>query len=402
MFYGLDVHKDFIQICELSHDGKRRRDHRIGGTRAEIEAFAAQLGKRDAVVLEATFHTWTIASILQRHAGRVVVANPLQVKAIAHARIKTDKVDAHTLAQRLRLDFVPEVQLPDEKTWAVRQLVSQRRLLGKHCTAAKNTVHSVLHRQLLHYAGSDLFNGPGRRWLAELPLPPTERFLADNALAHLDAIEVRIAALDAKLLEHASVEQDVKLLLTIPGVDVTVAVGLLCFIGDVRRFPTPQSLAAYLGIVPRVRQSAGHCFHGPITKTGNSTARHLAVQAAQTVARSAAPIAASYHRIRRKSGHNVAVTALARKLVVLVWHMLTRREPYRYAPPERARQKLRRVTPGRTRAPAGQVPRTLEAVCIEAGIPLPTPPSRGERRAVASNRRTVTRLRKAHSKGTPS
>ena len=91
MFYGLDVHKAFVQVCELGPDGKRRREFRVGAGVEEIEAFAATLGAEDQVVLEATFHTWVIARILRPHVSRVVVANPLQVKAIAHARIKTDK-----------------------------------------------------------------------------------------------------------------------------------------------------------------------------------------------------------------------------------------------------------------------------------------------------------------------
>jgi transposase len=135
MFYGLDAHKRFIQVCEITPEGTRRRDFRIGATVEEITKFARTLGPDDSVVLEATFHTRAIWSILVPYAGRVAVANPLQVKAIAHARVKTDKVDAHILAQLLRLDFIPEVEMPDEETWALRQLVSHQRFLGKQRVA---------------------------------------------------------------------------------------------------------------------------------------------------------------------------------------------------------------------------------------------------------------------------
>jgi transposase len=393
MVYGLDVHKRFIQVCALSADGKQRKDLRIGASRVEVEAFARTLRRRDRVVLEATFHTWALHRILARRVGQVVVANPLQVKAIAHAKIKTDKVDAHILAQLLRADLIPEVQMPDAATWRLRQLISQRRLLVKHRTAAKNTIHALLNRLLIHYPGSDLFAGPGRRWLRDLELEKHERFLADNALAHLDSIAARIRAVDVELLQIASVEEQVKLLMTIPGIDVTVAIGFLAAIGDVRRFETPDRLAAYFGLVPRVRQSAGRCHHGGITKTGNSTARYLAIEAAQSLARASTPLVATYHRVRRKRGHNVAVTALARKLVVVVWYLLTRHEPYRYAPVERTRTKLRAVTPGRTRTRSGQVPQTLEAVYAAAQLKPPAAPSPAEKRAAARNRATVTRLR---------
>jgi hypothetical protein len=101
MFYGLDVHKEFIQVCAVDAKGAKRREYRIGATAEAIEDWGRQLGKRDQVVLEATFHTWAIHAILCRFAGRVAVAHPLEVKAIAHAKIKTDKVDAYTLARLL-------------------------------------------------------------------------------------------------------------------------------------------------------------------------------------------------------------------------------------------------------------------------------------------------------------
>src|SRR3990172_9757612 len=98
MFYGLDIHKQFIQICEVAADGKRCGDYRIAASPEGIQAFARKLGPEDQVVLEATFHSWAIWSLLVPHAGKVVVADATQVKAIAYARIKTDKIDAHILA----------------------------------------------------------------------------------------------------------------------------------------------------------------------------------------------------------------------------------------------------------------------------------------------------------------
>jgi transposase len=395
MFYGLDVHKEFVQVCQISKDGKRRRDFRIGASAEAIEEFAARLGHNHAVALEATFHSWAIQRILQRYAGRVVVVNPLQVKAIAHAKIKTDKVDAHTLAQLLRADYLPAVVMPNEVTWGQRQLVSHRRLLVKQQTAIKNTIHGVFNRLLIRRPEGVAFTGKHRQWMRRQSLPQTERFLVDNALKLLEQIEARVKAVDAELLAIASVEEPVQLLMTIPGIDVTVAIGLLAAIGDVRRFPTPGKLAAYFGLVPKVSQSAGRTYHGRITKAGPSTARSLTIEAAQVLARSASPLAASYHRVRRKRSHNVAVTALARKLVVVIWHLLHHDEPYRYAPVPRTRQKLQRVR--RAASEHGSTalrsaPRTLEMVYQEAGLPTLRESSPAERRAAASNRRTRTRL----------
>ena len=158
--------------------------------------------------------------------------------------------------------------------------------------------------------------------------------------------------------------------------------------------PSPDKLACYFGLVPRVRQSAARCYHGGITKAGRSHARFVAVEAAQVVAMSQVPLTATYYRVRRKRGHNVAVAALARKLVVLAWHMLTKREPYRHAPLARTRKKLLRLTDGMPANRARGVADDLESVYSDAALPALRPPTPGEKRAAARNRRAITVLKK--------
>lgn len=391
MFYGLDVHKEFLQVCALTDDGRTREDYRVGGHPNAIEAFARRLKRSDQVALEATFHTWAIVQILRRYVDRVVVADPAQLKAIASARIKTDKVDAYILAQLLRLDFLPEVELPTRETWAHRQLMAHRRQLRQQSVAAKNTIHAVLNRSLLRYPGKFLFSEQGYRWLAAIELPAAERIVLDDQTALLRQVTDRIAAVDRALTEQARLHPDAKLLVTIPGVNVVVAMGFLAAIDSIARFRSPQKLAAYFGLVPKVSQSGSTTYMGRITKAGSRNARWLAIEAAHTIARSSSPLAAAYHRIRRRKGHQVAVTALARKLVIVVWHILTTQQPYRYAEPQRTREKLRRLQK-LERPPLGHRPRTLDEVYEEAGIELAAP-SLAERRVARRGRAAVTRAR---------
>jgi transposase len=395
MFYGLDVHKEFLQVCALADDGQGRRDFRVGGQPEAIDAFARGLRRTDAVALEATFHTWALVQILDRYVDRVVVAEPAQLKAIAYARIKTDKVDAHILAQLLRLDFLPKVEMPSRETWAVRQLMAHRRQLRRQSVATKNTIHAVLNRSLQRYPGKLLFTQKGFRWLAQLELPPAERLVLDHQAALLRHVQACLEALDRELLEQARVHPDAKLLVTIPGVDVIVAMGFLAAIGSIDRFRSPQKLAAYFGLVPKIRQSGGTAFYGHITKTGSRNARWLAIEAAHTLARSSSPLAATYQRIRRRKGHQIAVTALARKLIVVVWHILTTQQPYRYAAPERTRIKLRKLQKHHRR-PATRAPRELDEVYAEAGFTLDPPPV-GEKRAAKRSRAALTRMRREAS-----
>jgi transposase len=284
--------------------------------------------------------------------------------------------------------------MPDEETWELRQLVSHRQLLARKRTAVRNATHAILHRKLLHCPHAELFSRVGRRWMLAQQYTEIERFMLANNLSLFDELVRGIQAVEEKMIAIASRELDIKLLMTIPGVNVTVAIGMMAAIGEIDRFATPDQLASYFGLVARVHQSADHCYHGRITKEGRSSARWLAVEAAQTLAQMSSPLAASYHRIKRKRGHNVAVVALARKLVVLAWHILRNQEPYRYAPVARTRQKLRRLTPGSPPANRGQMPRTLDAVYAEADLPALSAASAGEKRAASRNKRGVTVAKK--------
>jgi len=285
----------------------------------------------------------------------------------------------------------------DEETWRLRRLVAHRRFVGKQRVAARNAIRAQINDKLLSCPHDSAFTCAGRRWLQAQDFSPSEREILDSLLVIHDGLDQQLAEVDANLRRIAADREDAKILMTIPGVGVVVAVGLLSAIGDVHRFPTPQRLASYFGLVPRVHQSADRCHHGSITKRGRSHARWLAVEAAQSTVRSSAPLAATYHRVRRKKGHNVAVVAVARKLVVLAWHMLRSGEPYRYASPSHTRKKLRSLVPDAKPVPRGTKPKTLEQVYCEAGLLWPAPPPAGEKRAAAVNRRLLTRTRRSEA-----
>jgi hypothetical protein len=203
-------------------------------------------------------------------------------------------------------------------------------------------------------------------------------------------VRVDLEAVDARLLAIASLEGSAKLLVTIPGVDVTVAIALLAAIGDVGRFDAPGQLAGLLW--PRApREPVGRAM-SPRGHHQNGIEHRPLARHRGRPSRGSLQLAAGRHllAVRRKRGHNVAVTALARKIIVVVWYLLQRREPYRYAPLPRTREKLRRLTPSRTRS--SQRPETLDDLCREAGLPTPARPTPAERRVAARNRTTITRL----------
>jgi transposase len=182
-----------------------------------------------------------------------------------------------------------------------------------------------------------------RRWLAGLELAIDERLTVDGCLRQLDFLgEEELAQVDRVIAEQVVDDQDVRRLMTIPGVHVTTAATLAAVIGDIRRFPTARHLVGYLGLHPTVRQSgSGPARHGRTSKEGSAAARHVLVEAAWSAARTPGPLRAFAERTTARRGRQIAAVAVARKLAVLAWHLLTRDEDYAFAQPGQVQRKLR-------------------------------------------------------------
>jgi hypothetical protein len=189
---------------------------------------------------------------------------------------------------------------------------------------------------------SDLFGVKGRVWLNEQVLPGTEREMVLACLRHLDFLDAEVAALDRAIARRVLDSEEMRRLLQLPGVSATTAATLMAAIGDISRFPTPRHLVGYLGLNPRVRQSgAGPARHGRISKHGPGHVRAVLVEAAWVAGRSTGPLRAFWERTAHRRGSNVATIAVARKLVVLAWHLLTKRQDYAFKRPAALAEKLR-------------------------------------------------------------
>jgi transposase len=398
-YVGLDVHKRVVEACIVDTRGNVVHRERFALNRRTLKTFATRvLRPGDHVAFEATTNCWAVADALRPHAARVLVSNPMATKAIAQAKVKTDKVDAHVLAQLLRCDFLPEVWQPDEATRRLRELTGRRGALVSQRTMMRNRIHSVLAMRLIE-APVRLFNDAGLDWLAGVELDAQGRMLVDCDLRQLEFLQKEIDAIDAELAKRGHQSDGVKLLMTLPGVDVATAEALQAAWGDASRFPDGDHAASYLGLAPSTHQSANLCYHGPITKRGNSQARWMLIEAAQHLDKHPGPLGHFFRRLLKKKNRNVAVVAAARKLAMIGWLMLVHNEPYRYAIPRSTEEKISRLrvkatgerrksgSPKGVKCVAklpggGRTIRALGEVCRNQGLPAPRPLSPGERRTV--------------------
>ena len=343
-FIGLDVHREFCEVA-IAEEGRVRSAGRIRTRRAELELFAQSLGSDDEVALESTGGAVAIARILEAHVARVVVVNTKKLRQISEAKAKTDRLDARRLAELLAAGYLAEVWCPDEQTRALRRLVARRAQLVRQRSRAKNEIAAALQRNLLDRPGVyDVAGARGRRFLEGVELPDDERQTVEGCLRQIDFLDEEIAAVNRALAEAAVGSREMRRLMSVPGVNLQTAATFMACVGDIGRFRDPRKLVSYLGLDPRVRQSGEEpARHGHISKEGAAEARHMLCEAAWVVVRYPSPLRAFGERIKARRGAGIATVAVARKLVVLFWHLLTKEQDYAFGRPSLTRKKLRQL-----------------------------------------------------------
>jgi transposase len=340
---GLDVHRDFcvVAICE---EGRVRSAGRVPSTPEGLRLLGESLVESDRVALEVTGSCWEVARILEPHVDRVVVVSPDDT-GISSARAKTDKLDARALAGLLWRGELEAVWMPDERCRVLRRRLARREQLTRARTRVKNEIHACLARRLAERPPcSDLFGVKGRAWLAALELPLEERESVDAGIRQVEFLDAEIAVVERLIAQQALSWPEIRRLMTVPGVNLIGAATFIAAVGRPERFLTSRKLVAYLGLDPKVRQSGeGPARSGKISKRGSASARWALVEAAHSVVLAPGPLHAFYQRTRDRRGHGKAIVATARKLAVLFWTMLRRREDYAHQQPSLTKKKLRRL-----------------------------------------------------------
>jgi transposase len=244
---------------------------------------AEHLGPSDAVVLEATSNAWLLHDQLESRVARVTVANPVAVKLISSARVKTDASDTLKLARLLAADLIAAVWVPPLPVRELRALIAHRKRLIKQQTQARTRLHGVLQRQNIEPPAGKAFAAGAHAWWLSLPLSPSEHLRVRQDLTLLDALAPLIAEVERELGTLSTSEQwkgSVPLLLQLPGIGMLLAMTLLAAIGEISRFPSANHLVGYAGLGARVHACGQVQRTGRITKEGRSELRAALVEAA--------------------------------------------------------------------------------------------------------------------------
>lgn len=340
-YVGIDVGKVKCRAAIMDQGGFIVDEFTFANNHEGIEDLASKLNMDDRAVMESTGSVWTnLYDVLDGKHIPVVLANPLKTKAIASAKIKSDKIDARILAHLLRSDLIAESYVPPKEMRELRALIRHRASIVKVRTMVKNRIHALMDRYGFEHEYSDLFGKGGMQWLKTIEVKPLDRLMLDNHLQHIENLNGQIKRVDEEICGKASQDEDVRLLLSMTGVDIYTALLIRSEIGDIHRFPDYKKLVAWAGLAPSLHQSGSVEYHGSITKQGSRMLRWIMVEAARVAVNHDDRLRLFYERVKHRRGDQKAIIAVANKMLKIVWFMLTRREPYESANQKRYERKL--------------------------------------------------------------
>jgi transposase len=342
-FVGLDIHRTYATVAAVD----RNQQVVLTARRVDYEHFDEWIRKNlrptDAVTFESTGNAWYFYDLLTPLVASATVANPIQVALIAKARVKTDPRDALTLARLLAARMLPSVWVPPTEVRELRALVAHRQRLVKQRTQVRNRLRAVLIRHNLVAPAADIFGASQRAWWDGLDLPASEKLRVRHDLTILDGLEPLIKQVEAELARQSNLQpwdEQAAFLLQLPGIGVPSAMQLLAAIGDIHRFPTPHQLVGYAGLGAAVHSSGQEHHGGRITKQGRRDIRGTMVDVAWVAVAHHSYWKSVFERLADRVGRHKAIVAIARKLLVVVWHVLARQVADRQAVPEQVAGKF--------------------------------------------------------------
>jgi transposase len=341
-YLALDIHKYYSVVAGVNFDGKVvlelvRVEH------ADLEAWLKKhIQATDYVVIESTTNAWYIYDLLEPLAEKVLVANPIKVKQIAQARVKTDIRDTLILARLLAANMIPAIWVPPVDVRNLRYLLSQRRhLVGMH-TQTVNRMHSVAHRHHLSHPKGKRFNEKNTGWQADAELSDSEKFQLELDMStkqHLGEQAGKIAEKLARMSHEKPWAESMLYLMQLPGFGVITGMTILAAVGDITRFEDFKKLSSYSGLTPGLEQSGTKNRGKGITKEGRKDLRWAMVEVAQRAVKSDPHWRRRFDELCRRMHRNQAIVVIAHRLLELVWFVLTRKQSYRHFSDERIAYK---------------------------------------------------------------
>jgi len=326
LFAGVDVHKRTTYVTVVDESGDVIKREQVRSTAEGMKKALGRYRRPVKAVLEASYNWGPVHDWLEDVADEVVLAHPAKVRAIAEARIKTDKIDSGILAHLLRADLIPEAYAPKKEIRSIKRVLRQRMFLVRLRTMVKNRIRALLAQHAVELPKvSDLYGKAGREWLHKVDIPDPDGQLLSEDLEMLDFLGERISATEDLIKKLSANDPAVRRLSSVPGIGPFISVLIRYEVDDISRFREAKKFASYTGLVPSTYASGGRMMHGRLTKQGNKWLRWAFVEAVMPAITHSPWLRRYYEKIKRRLGSKDACVATARKIAELAWAVWTER-----------------------------------------------------------------------------
>jgi transposase len=332
-YVGIDWAYGRAAWCAMGGAGAIEGEGLIPADEDGLARLVLNLGSEAEACVEMMSGALWVKDQLEAAGWRVEVAHARKVRDIAPLACKTDKVDARVLAELCRRDLVPAVWVASLADRTIRERLRRRAHLVKLRTSARNRIFGLLTQFGLRISLRRLRQPDAIELLHRRGVPEVWRDSIAEHLAEIDHLDRRITPIDKELGPIARRDPRAKLLTTIPGVGPLLSLTFASEIGDVSRFSSASKLVGYAGLAPRISQSGERSATGRLSKAGSRTLRWAAVEAANQAWRSSNPFHQHYRRIADRHGKNPAKSAVARKILIASWHMLSKEQVFQPSRP---------------------------------------------------------------------
>ena len=326
---GIDLHSRNMTLVAINDNGKLVAREKLTNTPANLGQFFERFTKQVQAVVECTSYWYCVADWCDAHQVPLTLSHAKMLKAISYAKVKTDSVDARTLAELLRVGLIPEAHQCRRDQRDLRELTRGRLRMIQRRSALQSSVWQLAAKYNV------IVQDVGWRYLDKLgeflkqQLPEVARIEAQLLLDQIRLSQDHIIALEQAIEQQTGFHEAVERLKVLPGFRLVCAWTVVAEVGDITRFPTPKQFTSYCRLVPGSKDSGGKYRHRSKNKDGNRYLRVAFNQAAIIAYRDYPVVKEFYKKITRRSGKHVARTVVGKELAKIVWHMLAKDEEYK-------------------------------------------------------------------------
>jgi transposase len=345
-YVGIDIGKKNCVACVMNEDGSISELSSYPNSAFDAMSFAKRVAEKYGAyeaVMESTGNMWyKTYEALESVGVKVKLANPLKTRAIAEAKVKTDKIDSKILAHLLRADLVAECYVPRKEVRQSRSFLAHKLNITREQTRIGNRIRNLLDKYDLKCEYQHIFGKLGIQWLQSLKLEGYDQKMLESLLRQLEFLNNEELIVNQAIASEATNSDYVKIIMSMPGFNYYGASLLAAYIADITRFISPSHLVSWAGLCPSVYQS-GESLHLGKMKDGNRKVKWITIQAANAAIR-CDPMLKSYYEKKLRTHHrNIALTHVANKMLKILWHMLSEKRLYNERSEKLYQSKLKRL-----------------------------------------------------------